>query len=104
MERLGRILLVEDDHRDVELSMTALEEYNLANEVVVARDGQQALDYLYCSGNFEKRPHVLAPGFELVFCQAPAHGLTRDVVVLGELDQLVGQEFQRPAGAALGWA
>jgi CheY-like chemotaxis protein len=55
MERLGRILLVEDDHRDVELSMTALEEYNLANEVVVARDGQEALDYLYCSGSFEKR-------------------------------------------------
>jgi CheY-like chemotaxis protein len=55
MERLGRILLVEDDHRDVELSMTALEEYNLANEVVVARDGQEALDYLYCHGNFKNR-------------------------------------------------
>jgi CheY-like chemotaxis protein len=55
MERLGRILLVEDDHRDVELSMTALEEYNLANEVVVARDGQEALDYLYCRGSFENR-------------------------------------------------
>jgi CheY-like chemotaxis protein len=55
MEKLGRILLVEDDHRDVELSMTALEEYNLANEVVIARDGQQALDYLYCRGGFESR-------------------------------------------------
>jgi DNA-binding response OmpR family regulator len=55
MEKLGRILLVEDDHRDVELSMTALEEYNLANEVVVARDGQQALDYLYCRGDFKNR-------------------------------------------------
>jgi CheY-like chemotaxis protein len=55
MEKLGRILLVEDDHRDVELSMTALEEYKLANEVVVARDGQQALDYLYCRGDFESR-------------------------------------------------
>jgi len=55
MDKLGRILLVEDDHRDVELSMTALEEYNLANEVVVARDGQQALDYLYCRGDFESR-------------------------------------------------
>jgi CheY-like chemotaxis protein len=55
MEKLGRILLVEDDHRDVELSMTALEEYNLANEVVVARDGQQALDYLYCRGDFKSR-------------------------------------------------
>ena len=55
MEKLGRILLVEDDHRDVELSMTALEEYKLANEVMIARDGQQALDYLYCRGDFESR-------------------------------------------------
>jgi CheY-like chemotaxis protein len=55
MEKLGRILLVEDDHRDVELSMTALEEYKLANEVVIARDGQQALDFLYCRGDFGSR-------------------------------------------------
>jgi CheY-like chemotaxis protein len=52
---LGRILLVEDDPRDVELTLTALEEYNLANEVTVARDGQQALDYLYCKGEFSSR-------------------------------------------------
>src|SRR5262249_32041614 len=49
-EKLGRILMVEDDPNDVELTITALEEYHLANEVVVARDGQQALDYLYCRG------------------------------------------------------
>jgi CheY-like chemotaxis protein len=52
---LGRILMVEDDPKDVELSLTALEEYNLANEVVVARDGQQALDYLYCRGEYKAR-------------------------------------------------
>ena len=46
MSELARILLVEDDPRDVELTMTALGEYNLANEVVVARDGEKALDYL----------------------------------------------------------
>jgi DNA-binding response OmpR family regulator len=46
---------VEDDPKDVELTMTALEEYNLANEVVVARDGEEALDYLYCRGNFKTR-------------------------------------------------
>ena len=39
MNKLGRILLVEDDPKDVELTLTALEEYNLANEVIVARDG-----------------------------------------------------------------
>jgi len=54
-ERLGRILMVEDDPNDVELTLTALEEYHLANEVVVARDGQQALDYLYCRGQFSDR-------------------------------------------------
>jgi DNA-binding response OmpR family regulator len=53
--KLGRILMVEDDPKDVELSLTALEEYNLANEVVVARDGEQALDYLYCRGEYKKR-------------------------------------------------
>ena len=55
MNKLGRILMVEDDPKDVELSLTALEEYNLANEVVVARDGQQALDYLYCRGEYKTR-------------------------------------------------
>ena len=47
MNKLGRILLVEDDPKDVELTLTALGEYNLANEVVLARDGEEALDYLY---------------------------------------------------------
>src|SRR6202166_1060490 len=52
---MRRILMVEDDPKDVELTMTALEEYNLANEVVVTRDGEEALDYLYCRGNFATR-------------------------------------------------
>ncbi len=56
MNNFGRILMVEDDPKDVELSLTALEEYNLANEVVVARDGEEALDYLYCRGKFAARP------------------------------------------------
>jgi CheY-like chemotaxis protein len=55
MEKLGRILMVEDDPKDVELSMTALEDYNLVNEVVVARDGEEALDYLFCRGKFQGR-------------------------------------------------
>ena len=55
MSTFGRILMVEDDPLDVELTLTALEEYNLANEVVVARDGAEALDYLYCRGSFETR-------------------------------------------------
>jgi CheY-like chemotaxis protein len=51
-----RILLVEDDPKDIELTLAALEEYNLANEIVVARDGAEALDYLYRRGAFEQRP------------------------------------------------
>jgi CheY-like chemotaxis protein len=55
MDKLGRILMVEDDPKDVELSLMALEEYNLANEVIVLGDGAEALDYLYCRGNFAGR-------------------------------------------------
>ncbi len=55
MNILGRILMVEDDPKDVELTLTALDEYNLANEVIVTRDGEEALDYLYCRGNFTTR-------------------------------------------------
>jgi len=54
MTPLKRILLVEDNHRDVELTLTALDEFKLANEVVVARDGVEALDYLYGRGQFSR--------------------------------------------------
>ncbi len=52
MPSLKRILLAEDSDRDVELTLAALEEYNLANEVIVAHDGAEALDYLYQRGKF----------------------------------------------------
>jgi CheY-like chemotaxis protein len=55
MTTLARILIVEDDPNDVELTLTALADYNLANEVMVTRDGQQALDYLYCRGEYSTR-------------------------------------------------
>src|ERR1700751_1895216 len=55
MDRFRRILLVEDDPRDVELTISALEDYKLANEVTVCRDGQEALDYLFCRGKFSDR-------------------------------------------------
>jgi CheY-like chemotaxis protein len=52
---LKRILLVDDSVRDVELTLAALEQNRLANEVVVARDGEEALDYLYRRGIFKLR-------------------------------------------------
>ncbi len=57
METPGRILMVEDDPKDVELTLSALEEYNLVNEVFIVRDGQEAMDYLHCHGQFSTRPH-----------------------------------------------
>jgi CheY-like chemotaxis protein len=54
-DKIGRILIVEDDPKDVELTLTALEEYNLANEVIITGNGAEALDYLYCRGNFSTR-------------------------------------------------
>jgi CheY-like chemotaxis protein len=57
MTSIGRILMVEDDPKDVELTLTALEDYNLANEVVVTGDGEEALDYLYYRGKWASRPH-----------------------------------------------
>jgi CheY-like chemotaxis protein len=50
-----RILLVEDSQNDIDLTLAALAENELANEVVVVRDGEQALDYLYQRGNFRLR-------------------------------------------------
>jgi CheY-like chemotaxis protein len=52
MAPLKRILLAEDNEHDVELTMAALGEHNLANEVVVVRDGAEALDYLLHQGKF----------------------------------------------------
>jgi CheY-like chemotaxis protein len=55
MAELRPILLVEDSPRDVELTLAALAKCQLANEVVVVRDGAEALDYLYSKGSFAQR-------------------------------------------------
>jgi CheY-like chemotaxis protein len=52
MAPLKRILLAEDNEHDVELTLAALEDHNLANEVVVVRDGAEALDYLGRRGQY----------------------------------------------------
>jgi CheY-like chemotaxis protein len=49
------ILLVEDNHNDVELTLSALRGNHLTNEVVVTRDGAQALDYLYARNRYAGR-------------------------------------------------
>lgn len=47
-----RILIVDDSPKDVELTIAALTENNLANNIIVAEDGEEALDYLYKRGKF----------------------------------------------------
>ena len=53
---LKDILVVEDNAKDLELTLNALGENNLANQIAVARDGAEALDYLYARGKFATRP------------------------------------------------
>jgi CheY-like chemotaxis protein len=55
MTEISHILLAEDDPRDVELTLAALEEFKLANKVVVVGDGEQALDYLHRRGKYVNR-------------------------------------------------
>ncbi len=52
---LKPILLVEDNPRDLELTLVALGKSQLANEVISVRDGAEALDYLFCQGEYATR-------------------------------------------------
>jgi CheY-like chemotaxis protein len=52
---LQMILLAEDDPGDVDLMLAALEEIHLADKVVVVKNGEEAMDYLYCRGKFRMR-------------------------------------------------
>lgn len=56
------ILIAENDPNDVELILTALDEYNLATKTIVVRDGVEALDFLYRRGQFAVR----SPGNPIV--------------------------------------
>ena len=51
-----RILMAEDNAKDIELAMAALEEHHLTNEVVIVRDGEEALHYLRREGRYQDRP------------------------------------------------
>lgn len=55
MPELRPILLVEDSPKDLELTLAALEKCQLANDITIARDGEEALDYLYAKGKFADR-------------------------------------------------
>ena len=95
MDMFGRILMVEDDPQDVELTLTALAEYNLANEVVVAGDGEEALDYLYCRGKFQARTSE-NPAVLLLDLKLPNGGRTRGAAA----DQGGREAADDPGGGA----
>ncbi|MEK7235287.1 MAG: response regulator, partial [Nitrospirota bacterium] len=55
MTPINPILLGEDNPRDAELALAAMEEHHIADKVVVCHDGAEVLDYLYCRGAFATR-------------------------------------------------
>jgi CheY-like chemotaxis protein len=57
--KLREVLLVEDDYRDAEMVMDTLKKYNLANTIVHARDGEEALDYLFHRGKHANQTHKI---------------------------------------------
>ena len=65
------ILLVEDSPQDVELTMLALRRGNLANHIVVARDGEEALDILFCRGQYSSRSFSNPPRFIMLDIKLP---------------------------------
>jgi len=70
MTKLKRILLAEDNANDAELTLTALRDCHLRNEIIHVRDGAEALDYLYRRGAYAKREEEL-PGVVLLDLKMP---------------------------------
>jgi CheY-like chemotaxis protein len=66
-----QILLIEDNPKDVKLTLHALREENLANAIQVARDGEEALDFLFCRGEFTSRSFDHPPRLVLLDLKLP---------------------------------
>jgi CheY-like chemotaxis protein len=66
-----QILLVEDSRDDATLIIHALQRENLANRILVVRDGEEALDFLFCRGSFADRPLDHPPRLILLDLKLP---------------------------------
>jgi len=87
--KLGDILLVEDNHKDIELTLAAFRQAKLTNPIHVIHDGIEALDYVFCRGNYAKRPRTERPQVVLLDLHLPKiHGLEI-------LRRIKGDEFAR---------
>lgn len=71
LSRSLEILLVEDNPRDVDLTLRAMKKHNLANRVHVVRDGQEALDYLFGEGEYADRDTNHRPKLMLLDLKLP---------------------------------
>jgi two-component system response regulator len=71
MSRAGIALLVEDNQDDVDLTLRAFQKNNIHNQVVVARDGQEALDYLFAAGANGQHTPAAMPELVLLDLQLP---------------------------------
>jgi two-component system, response regulator len=69
-----RILLVEDDPQDVELTLRAFRSENVQSRIEVVRDGEEALDYLFCRGDYKARPTDQPPSLVLLDLKLPKIG------------------------------
>ncbi len=67
----AEILLVEDNQDDVDLTLRTLQREHLANKVSVVRDGEEALDYLFCRGGFAERSFDHPPRLILLDLKLP---------------------------------
>ena len=65
------ILLVEDNPSDIELTKRALKREHITNKIVVAEDGQEALDYIFCTGTYEGRDFTETPTLILLDIKLP---------------------------------
>jgi two-component system response regulator len=65
------ILIVEDNTRDAELTLRALKKNNLANHVLIAQDGAEALDFFFCRGKYGKRSFTNPPKVVLLDLKLP---------------------------------